>query len=81
MANVKELEQERTAIMAQTLTHVGWVKAMERLAEISAEILLIKNTQEEYSLPPLATEEQRAAARIKLIRINQFRKTINHATI
>ena len=84
MGRLKELEEERTTLMAGTRTHSEWVQVMERLAEISAEILLQPTTPEGepvIGLPPISTEEQKRAARIKLNRMNQFKKEITHASI
>ena len=80
--SIIQLEEERRQLMSGTRTHTEWVKVMERLAEISAEILLLKQGGEIIiSTPPLTTHEERLKAKQKLISMNQFRRTIQHAAI
>lgn len=42
---IKKLEAERNKIMSTTGTHAYWIKQMERLAKISAQLLMLKNNQ------------------------------------
>lgn len=90
MDKIKELETERTQIMGGMKTHMQWVKDMERLAEISAEILLISHPiveglKEDGKMPegkpPLSTHEQRMEAKRKLIELNQFKEKRIYAAI
>lgn len=82
MNRITQLQAERTELMSGLRTHSEWVKVMERLAEISAELLTLKNEGEiVIGQPPVSTHEQREAARRKLMELNQFRKNIAHAAI
>jgi len=82
MDKINQLQSERSALMSGTRTHTEWCKAMERLAEISSEILILKNEGAiVIGQPPIATQEERAQAKLKLIRMNQFKKEISHAAI
>lgn len=93
MGKVEQLENERTELMAGQRTHAEWVKVMERLAEISAELLILKNESDLprvlvdpidgiiIQVPPLSTYEQRTTARQKLDRMNHFLQTRTHAAV